>query len=70
MHDIEVIQSGTLVCIERTNIGTWNVEGLTDTKIIELQNIMEERDIGIMWLQEIYRLGTDYFITDEGYLVI
>ena len=70
MHDIEELRGADIFCVGKCKIGTWNVEGLTDSKIVELQNIMEERGLGMMCLQETHRLGADYFLINEGYLVI
>ena len=50
--------------------GTWNVEGLTDIKIHMLQRIMRQSNIGVLCLQETHRCGSDYWITEDGYLVI
>ena len=71
MHGAKEIRGDNLLlCVGRCRIGTWNVEGLTDSKIIELQMLMEERDIGVLCIQETHRSGADYFLTSEGFLVI
>ena len=70
MHATEEIRGGLVLCMGRTKIATWNVEGLTDSKVEELQIIMEERGIGILCLQETHRAGADYFFTEKGYLLI
>ena len=66
----EDIRGGNLQCLGGCQLGTWNVEGLTEQKIIELQNIMDDRDLGVLCMQETHRAGADYFTTDEGFLVI
>ena len=48
MHGVEEIRGDNLLCVGRCKIGTWNVEGLTDSEIVELQIMMEERDIGVL----------------------
>ncbi len=70
MHDTEELRGGTVMCIGVCEIGTWNVEGATDSKIVELQNIMEERGLGILCLQETHRPAADYFLIDAGYFII
>ena len=70
MYDPEEIGGDNLLCLGRCSIGTWNVEGLTDRRIFELQIMMEERDIGVLFMQGTYRFGVDYFLRMMGYLVI
>ena len=55
---------------EKLAIGTWNVEGLTDLKIIELERHMNETGISILCLQETHRAKSDNFITDAGFWLI
>ena len=55
---------------EGLNVGTWNVEGLTDSKLISLQKCMDLYGIHVLCLQEIRRPLSDYSITEEGYLFI
>ena len=52
------------------NLGTWNVEGLSDDKIISLQRMMRSLNIHILCIQETHKPLSGYYITDEGYLVI
>ena len=51
-------------------IASWNVEGLTEAKIIALQQIMEKQSIDIMCIQETHRKKSDYFTTEENYLFV
>ena len=51
-------------------VATWNVEGLTDVKLVQLQTVMERRNIGVLCVQETHRRNSDYFCTEEGYLVV
>ena len=51
-------------------VATWNVEGLTDIKVIQLQRVMEKRGIGMLCLQETHCNNSDYYSTAEGYLII
>ena len=48
---------------------SWNVEGLTDTKLHEIQIYMRQTDIHICCMQETRRCKSDYFL-DNGHLVI
>ena len=50
--------------------GTWNVEGLTETKVVELQLAMAELGVGLLSLQETHRSQSEYLITEEGFLLI
>ena len=51
-------------------VGSWNVEGFTDTKLEELQNHMFHNHIGVLCLQETHRTVSEHYITDNGFLVI
>ena len=51
-------------------MGTWNVEGLTDAKIVELQLHMQKLGIGILCLQETHRTESTHEVTDDGFLLI
>ena len=51
-------------------IATWNVEGLTDEKLLTIQRAMKELDIGIICIQETRKKLSDYFITEDHFLVI
>ena len=51
-------------------ITTWNVEGLTQSKIMELQWHMQQQAIDIICLQETHREDSDVQITDAGFLLI
>ena len=51
-------------------ISSWNIEGLTDSKIIELQNVMMQGNIGIICLQETHKSQSEYWITEDGFLVV
>ena len=46
------------------------MEGFTEAKRVTLQNLMLERNIGIICMQETHRSKADYYITAEGFLVI
>ena len=50
-------------------IGQWNVEGLTPSKVVQLQQVMRQRKIGIICMQETHLKNSDYYI-DNVYLVI
>ena len=51
-------------------IGTWNVEGLTDEKIISLRLHMRKMKIDILCIQETHKSGSDYVTLDDGSLLI
>ena len=51
-------------------IATWNVEGLTDEKIITLQRYMEIYDIHILCLQETHKPLSNYIVTEKDFLLI
>ena len=51
-------------------LGTWNVEGLTDSKVVELQNYMGNFGIGILCLQETHSAESVYETTDVGFLLV
>ena len=64
-------RGGRLRVAPRTwNIATWNVERLTDAKLIQLQSIMYKRGIGVLCMQETHKNLSEYYETEEGYLVI
>ena len=68
---LKEIRNGKLRCCnEHMNISTWNIEYLTDVKIVELQRIMVDRVIAILCIQETHLSGVDSFITEEGFLII
>lgn len=48
----------------------WNVEGLTDAKIVELTRITHDRNISISCLQEVRRSYSEYFVGHDGHLII
>ena len=52
------------------NFATWNVEGLTKSKIIELQRMMIQKRISIICIQETHQAKSDYYVTEEGFLLI
>ena len=49
-------------------VGQWNIEGLTDSKVVHLQLIVERLGIGILCMQETHRRNSDYYGTAEGVL--
>ena len=51
-------------------VASWNIEGLTTSKIDELQVHMINRKVGIMCLQETHWTDSAYFVTDAGFLLI
>ena len=50
-------------------MATWNVEGLSDTKVVELIEFMRRKDIGVLCLQETHICNSPYYSVD-GFLVI
>ena len=55
---------------KQLHIASWNVEGLTDAKIFELQKHMWEMGIDILCIQDTHCSQSPYYLTEEGYLVI
>ena len=51
-------------------IASWNIESLTEEKLVAIQRTMEELKIDIICLQEIHKTLSGYYETDDGYLVI
>ena len=51
-------------------MGTWNVEGLTDAKVVELQHYMMDIGLDVLCLQETHWTNTDCHVTDAGFLLI
>ena len=50
---LQVIRNGRLLCFQdKLQVGSWNIEYFTPMKLVELQNIMIERGLHIMCLQE------------------
>ena len=53
----------------RLNIGSWNVEGLTDIKLYEICMYMQANSVDIFCIQETRKPLSDNFISDLGYHV-
>ena len=51
-------------------IGTWNIEGYTEEKLISLQVMMLSHQLSVLCLQEVKRCKSEHFISDAGFLVI
>ena len=51
-------------------VGTWNVEGLTHAKVVELQFCMRQFNLGVLCLHETHRIESTYDVTPEGFLLI
>ena len=49
---------------------SWNVEGLTEDKLLTLQTYMLKYNIDLICLQESHRTKSDYYVTDAGCFVI
>ena len=49
--------------------GTWKASR-TLKYVVRLQTVMERRNIGVLRVQETHRRNSDYFCTEEGYLVV
>ena len=68
MHEI---RGGLLACRkEPLCISTWNVEGLLDEKLHELEHIMDRLGIYILCVQETYIVRADSYFSDAGSLII
>ena len=51
----------------RLIVVTWNVEGLSEAKVIEICCFMRANSIDIVCMQETRRAKSDNFVTDDGY---
>ena len=54
----------------RLEIGTWNIEGLTDVKLIELQEHMLNMQLDVLCLTEVRKPGAESYATEEGFYFI
>ena len=48
----------------------WNVEGLTEEQVIQLQNTMRELGISVLAMQETHVNEAPHYIIEEGFLMI
>eukprot|EP00959_Pyramimonas_sp_CCMP1952_P015781 333843-Pyramimonas_sp.AAC.2 len=51
-------------------LGTWNVEGFTEAKLVELQMHMKSYGIDLLCLQETHKPKSEYTVTEEGFPLI
>ena len=64
-------RGGLLRVVEgRLEIGTWNIEGHTDVKLIELQEYMLNMQLDLLCLTEIRKAGAGSYVTEEGFYSI
>ena len=69
--DRQSIRMGNLkVAPHFLKIASWNIEGYSEDKLISLQMTMIRESIDILCLQETHRLLSDYFVSDEDFLII
>ena len=69
--DGRIMRGGPLhVSPSSLHIGTWNVEGLSDDKILALQEYIAVHGIHIICMQEVRKPLSDHIITDQGFLLI
>ena len=54
----------------RLIIATWNVEGLTESKLVQLVATMERRNIDILCIQETREVGSAYRYVYNGFMYI
>ena len=50
-------------------IGTWNVEGLTDATVVELQYCMMDTGLDVLCLPKTHWMHTDCHVMDAGFLL-
>ena len=55
---------------KKQHFATWNIEGLTEAKIASLQVVMRNSSIGVMCIQETHKPMSDYYSTDDDFLII
>ena len=68
---LAVARGGRLLpCSTEFTIGSWNIEGYTIAKQVELEQTMEREGIGVLCIQETWQTLSDTFVTDTGYLVV
>ena len=51
-------------------MASWNVEGLTDIKVIEVKSFMRRHNISVVCIQETHIKRTPYYTTEGGFLVV
>ena len=68
---IENVRRGRLKPSEKDQqFVSWNIEGLTEAKIVALQQFMKNNRVGIIGMQETHKLMSDYYESEEGFLII
>ena len=71
LFDRQLVRGGRLHPAKgEITIASWNVEGLTEEKLITIERYMYLYDIGILCIQETHRPHSDYWLTDAGSLVV
>jgi len=55
---------------DRLKVATWNVEGLTEAKLVQLQIHMTKRSIDVLCVQETHITKSEYRVLDDGFLLI
>ena len=69
--DRSLVRSGNLrPSPNQLCIGSWNVEGLTEAKLVTLETYMHDHGIHLLCLQEVRKCMSEYYITDAGFLFI
>ena len=49
---------------------TWNVEGLSELKVLQVCTYMADHSIGVCCIQETRNINADYYYTSDGFLVV
>ena len=57
-------------CFSCMKVCTWNVEGLTEVKTHEICSYMQVHGIDVCGIQETRVSKSDYYDTDDGFMVI
>ena len=52
------------------SVCSWNVEGLTESKLYEVCQYMKMHGIHVCCIQEVRKPNSDYYLTDDGFTVI
>ena len=66
-YKAEIFRGGKLhTATGEVTLATWNVEGLTDQKLVELRLHMKETEIGVLCLQETHKPRSDYLVLEDG----
>ena len=68
--DISRLRGGKLHCLsDKFWIGNWNVQGLTDLKLVELQAFMVAMQISVLSMTEVHVAGAESYVSNAVFFV-